>query len=273
MKLVVQGHAAYAYTGGKAFDAALPCVVMIHGALNDHSVWVLQSRALAHHGHAVLAVDLPGHGRSDGPALPDVESCADWIGALLDAAGVARAALVGHSMGSLIALEAAARLGTRATRLALIGTAFPMQVSPALLETSQHAPLQAIDMVTSFSLSSIASKPSSPGPGWWLHGGSRALMRRLQAGYERAGHGNLFHHDFAVCDRYAGGLDAARDVRCPVLMVLGAKDAMTVPKGATALREALRPRLATLPVGHALMSEAPDAVLKALQDFLDRDSE
>ena len=264
---------AYAYSGGKPFDPTLPCVVFIHGALHDHSVWTLPSRWFAHHGHSVLALDLPGHARSPGAPLASIEALADWLLAVLDVAGVERAALVGHSMGSLIALEAAARLGTRATRLALIGTAFPMQVSPALLETSQRAPLQAIDMVTSFSLSSIASKPSSPGPGWWLHGGSRALMRRLQAGYERAGHGNLFHHDFAVCDRYAGGLDAARDVRCPVLMVLGAKDAMTVPKGATALREALRPRLATLPVGHALMSEAPDAVLKALQDFLDRDSE
>ena len=251
MRFAVQGRAAYAYTGGKPFDARLPCVVMIHGALNDHSVWVLQSRALAHHGHAVLAVDLPGHGRSAGPALADVGACADWIGALLDAAGVERAALVGHSMGSLIALEAAARLGARATHLALIGTAFPMQVSPALLETSQNEPLRAIDMVTAFSISSLASKPSSPGPGWWLHGGSRALMRRLQADYERA------------------GLEAARTRRCPVLMILGAKDAMTLPKGAAALREALRPRLATLPVGHALMSEAPDAVLKALQDFLD----
>ena len=269
MRLTVQGRAAYAYTGGKPFDARLPCVVMIHGALNDHSVWVLQSRALAHHGHAVLAVDLPGHGRSAGPALADVGACADWIGALLDAAGVERAALVGHSMGSLIALEAAARLGARTTHLALIGTAFPMQVSPALLETSQNEPLRAIDMVTAFSISSLASKPSAPSPGWWLHGSTRALMRRLQAGYERAGHGNLFHHDFGVCDRYAGGLDAARAVRCAVLMMLGSKDAMTEPLGAAALREALRPRLATLPVGHALMSEAPDAVLKALQDFLD----
>lgn len=270
MRLTVQGRPAYAYTGGKAFDAARPCVVMIHGALNDHSVWVLQSRALAHHGHAVLAVDLPGHGRSAGPALPDVEACAEWIVALLEAAGVQRAALVGHSMGSLIALEAAARLGARATQLALIGTAFPMQVSPALLETAQRAPRQAIDMVTSFSISSLASKPSSPGPGWWLHGSTRALMRRLQADYERAGHGNLFHHDFAVCDRYAGGLDAARRVRCPVQMILGQKDAMTLPKSAAALREALQPRVVTLPVGHALMSEAPDAVLKALQDFLGR---
>ena len=269
MKLAVNGREAYAYTGGKPFDAALPCVVLIHGALNDHSVWGLQSRALAHHGHAVLAVDLPGHGRSAGPALADVEACADWIVALLDAAGVARAALVGHSMGSLIALEAAARLGDRATALAMVGTAFPMKVSPALLETALNAPRQAIDMVTSFSISSLAPKPSAPGPGAWLRGGSRALMSRLQDVYARAGHGNLFHHDFGVCDRYAGALAAARAVRCPARLILGAKDAMTQPKAAAALREALRAQLVTLPVGHSLMGEAPGPVLDALSEFLD----
>ena len=107
MKLTVNGREAYAYTGGKPFDPALPCVVFIHGALNDHSVWTLLARWFAHHGFGVLAVDLPGHMRSAGPALASVEAMADWTLALLDAAGVKQAALAGHSMGSLIALEAA----------------------------------------------------------------------------------------------------------------------------------------------------------------------
>ncbi|HSN31165.1 MAG TPA: alpha/beta hydrolase [Ideonella sp.] len=268
MKVAVQGREAYAYTGGKPFDPALPCVVLIHGALNDHSVWALQSRALAHHGHAVLAVDLPGHGRSAGPAPGDVESAAGWVVALLDALGVRRAALVGHSMGSLIALEAAARLGERATALVLVGTAFPMKVSPALLDTALARPREAIDLVTDWSISSLASKPSAPGPGSWLHGSLRALMRRLQAGYQRAGHGNLFHQDFVACDRYAGGMAAAAAVRCPALFVLGSRDAMTRPSAAAGLREALGAREVVLPSGHALMSETPDAVRRALQDFL-----
>ncbi|MGH8852919.1 MAG: alpha/beta fold hydrolase, partial [Telluria sp.] len=99
MQVDINGVPAYAYTGGKAFDAALTTVVLIHGAQNDHSVWALQSRYLAHHGHSVLAVDLPGHGRSGGPALATVEAMADWLLALLKAAGVRRAILAGHSMG------------------------------------------------------------------------------------------------------------------------------------------------------------------------------
>ena len=109
MEVQVDGRKVYCYTGGKAFDASLPAVVFIHGAEHDHSVWVLQSRYLAHHGRGVLAVDLPGHGRSAGPALASVEAIADWIPALLDASGAQRAALIGHSMGSLAALDCAAR--------------------------------------------------------------------------------------------------------------------------------------------------------------------
>jgi pimeloyl-ACP methyl ester carboxylesterase len=72
VKLEVQGREAYAYTGGKPFDAALPTLVLIHGAVNDHSVWTLLARWFAHHGWGVLAPDLPGHMRSAGPALASV---------------------------------------------------------------------------------------------------------------------------------------------------------------------------------------------------------
>ena len=268
MKRTIDGQVAYAYPGGKPFDAALPCVVFIHGALHDHSVWALQSRYFAHHGFSVLALDQPGHGMSGGAALASVEALAQWLVALLDAAGVQRAALVGHSMGSLVALEAAARLGERATHLVMVGSAYPMKVSAALLDSAMSTPLQAIEMVNALSHSSLAAKPSSPGPGAWLHGANRALMRRLQAGYAAAGHGNLFHHDFSICNAYAGGLEAAAGVRCPASFLLGAKDQMTPPKAAQALAVALDACTTLLPCGHALMQEAPDAVLDALVGFL-----
>src|SRR5580765_8462254 len=174
MELLVEGPqgpaAAYAYTGGRPFDAALPCVVFVHGALHDHSDWTLLARWFAHHGRSVLAVDQPGHGRSAGTPLPSVEALAGWLIALLDAAGVERAALVGHSMGSLIALEAAAQAAARATALVMIGIAYPMKVSQALLDTARDAPWRAIDMVNAFSHGGLAAKPSYPGPGTWLHG-------------------------------------------------------------------------------------------------------
>ena len=265
MELNVQGRRAYAYTGGKPFDAALPCIVFIHGALNDHSVWTLLARWFAHHGHAVLAVDQPGHQRSAGPVLPDVEALTDWTLALLDAAGVARAALVGHSMGSLIALEAAARAPTRVTHLAMLGTAYPMKVSAALLDMARDEPLRAIDMTNAFSHSSLAAKPSYPGPGSWLQGGNRALMRRVQGAQHEL---NLFHHDFSVCDRYAHGMQAASLVQCPVTMLLGERDQMTSPKLTRDIAQALKAQVHHLPAGHALMQEVPEALLALLRRAL-----
>jgi pimeloyl-ACP methyl ester carboxylesterase len=269
MKLNVGGpdrpKAAYAYTGGKPFDASLPCVVFIHGASNDHSGWALLARWFAHHGHSVLAVDLPGHMRSAGPPLASVELLADWVLALLDAAGVTRAALVGHSMGSLIALEAAAHAPERATRLVMIGTAYPMKVSDMLLATARTAPLQAMAMVNAWSIATLATKPGFPGPGNWLHGSGMALMRRVQAGAPGI---NLFHHDFDVCNRYAAGLEAAARVSCPVTLVLGRQDQMTPPRATRDIAAALKARVVTVPSGHHQLAEAPDATLAALRSAL-----
>ncbi len=269
MRLAVAGPAvgpeAFVYTGGKAFDPTLPAIVFVHGAMNDHSVWTLLARWFAHHGFGVLAVDLPGHSRSGGAPLSSVEELADWLLALLDAAGVARASFVGHSMGSLIALEAASRAPARATTLVMVGTAYPMAVSPALLESARIDPFAAIDNVNVFSHSTIAAKPSYPGPGAWLHGASRALMRRMQLGQRDA---NLFLTDFEACDRYRGGLDAAARVNCPTTLVLGARDQMTTPRQSAQIALALRARTVSLPAGHALMSEAPEAMLDALRTAL-----
>ena len=262
MQIQVRDRMAYAYTGGKPFDPTLPCVVFIHGALHDHSVWTLLGRWAAHHGYSVLAIDQPGHGRSEGPPLADVEALADWTLALLDAADVQQAALVGHSMGSLIALEAASRAPERVSRLVMIGTAYPMKVSEALFATAREAPLEAIDRVNAFSFGSTAAKPSYPGPGMWLHGSNRQLMRRVHAGQHDV---NLFHHDFGVCNRYARGLESAKMVRCPVSFILGERDQMTSPKATRDIATALSARVLTLPGGHSLMQESPDAVLNALR--------
>ncbi|HMA10081.1 MAG TPA: alpha/beta hydrolase, partial [Ramlibacter sp.] len=232
MYLTVNGHRTYCYTGGKPFNAAQPTVVFIHGVLNDHSVWILQSRFLANHGWNVLAVDLPGHCRSEGEAPATVEEAADFIAALLDAAGVARAALVGHSWGSLIALEAAARLKDRASHLVLVGVAYPMKVSAALLDASQAQPMKALEMINVFSRSTLAPPPSALGPGTWVYGASMALGRRVLASNPRV---NVFYRGFKACDSYANGEAAIAAIACPVLFVLGAQDQMTPPKAAQPL--------------------------------------
>jgi pimeloyl-ACP methyl ester carboxylesterase len=265
-----QNYEAYAYTGGKAFDAAKPTLVFIHGVLNDHSVWILQTRYLAHHGFNVLAVDLPGHGRSGGDAPASVEEAAQFVEALLDAAGVKNAGLVGHSWGSLIALETATRLKNRITHLALVGTAFPMKVSPALIEASLNEPLKALKMVNVFSRATLAAPPSALGPGTWVYGASMALGRRVLASNTQV---NIFHRGFVACDSYANGLEAIAGVTCPLLFVLGESDQMTPPRAAKSLVDQAKASgkeftVVKIPMGHHQMSEAPEETLNALKPFL-----
>lgn len=270
MHINVQGSQAYCYTGGKPFDASKPTVVFIHGVINDHSVWGLQSRYLAHHGWNVLAVDLPGHCKSGGEAPASVEAAADFVTGLLDAAGVEKAALVGHSWGSLIALEAAARLKHRISHLVLVGTAYPMKVSPVLIDASLNNPMKALTMVNVFERSTLAAPPSALGPGTWVYGASMALGKRVLASNPTV---NVFHRGFVACDSYANGENAIAAITCPVLFLLGAQDQMTPPKAAQGLIQAAKTagksvQIVSVPVGHHQMSEAPDDTLFAMRDFL-----
>jgi pimeloyl-ACP methyl ester carboxylesterase len=272
MELLVNGHKTYCYTGGKPFDAAQPTVVFIHGVLNDHSVWILQSRYLAQHGWNVLAVDLPGHCRSKGEAPSSVEEAADFIAALLDSIDVPRAALVGHSWGSLIALETASRLKDRVSHLVLVGIAFPMKVSQAMLDASLNEPMKALTMINVFSRSTLAPPPSALGPGTWVYGLNMALGRRVLTSNPKV---NVFHRGFKACDSYANGEAAIAQITCPALFVLGEQDQMTPPKAAQGLIAAARNagkavQITKLAVGHHQMTEAPDETLFAIRDFLKR---
>lgn len=260
----VQGFDAYFYQGGKAFNPAQPTAVFIHGAQNDHSVWILQTRYFSHHGYNVVAVDLPGHGRSKGKALASVEQMADWVLAVMDAAGVGKAVMIGHSMGSLIALEASHRAPDRVSHLALLGSTYPMKVSDLLLDTARDNEPAAIDMVNIFSHSSIAQKPSCPGPGFYTMNGARRLMQRMSAINPE----QLFYTDFYACNAYANGEQAAAAVRCPTLFIFGNNDMMTPPRSTRLLTGAIaHARTVTVDAGHSLMQEQPDAVLEALFRF------
>ena len=272
----------YAYTGGRVPLLGLPWLVFVHGALNDHCVWTFPARWFAHHGWNVVALDLPGHGRSPGPVLPDVEACAAWLLKLLADQGIVSASIVGHSMGSLIGLEAAAqaagnRTGPQIDHLVMVGTAVPMPVSDALLATAARDPLQAIDMVVAFGHARLAGEPGNPGPGTWHQGASRQLNRRIlerSAGVEGCQH-NLFHHDFSLCNRYNRGLEAADAVaasgRTRSHLVLARRDRMTLPKAATEVGRRLgaETQLLDLP-GHDLMQEDPEGLLRALRAALGR---
>jgi len=255
----VDGQQVYAYTGGRAFDAAQPSVVFVHGAGNDHSVWALQSRYFAHHGCNVLAVDTPGHGRSGGDAILSVAGIADWLAALLPALRIERAAFVGHSLGALAVLDMAARHPGLATGIALLGPSAPMPVADVLLDAAKNHDHASFELITGWSFSGAHQLGGSEQPGMWMSGSALRLLERSRPG--------VLYRDLLACRDYSAGVDAAGSVRCPALVILGQRDVMAPPANAALLIDALgRKRVVTLAgCGHSLMAEAPRAVLDALR--------
>ena len=258
MQLIVNGRDTFVATGGKDFDSSLPTIVLLHGAGLDHSTWALHSRWFAHHGHGVLAPDLPGHGRSAGAPLATIADMADWTAALIDAAGAASARLVGHSMGSLIALETAARHPAKVSALGLIGTAAIMTVGPDLLKAAEANDHAAIDMVSIWGLGFQAELGGSLAPGLWMHSGAQRVLERCRPG--------VLFNDLSACYAYQNALAAAAQIKVPATFILGERDMMTPAKAGKTLAAAL-PNSRTVVLrgaGHMMMAEQPDQLLAAL---------
>ena len=262
MRLSVNNRSVYAATGGRPFDAAEPAVVLIHGSGMDHTAWALQTRFLAHLGRAVLAVDLPGHGRSDGPPLTDIAGLVEWVVALLDAAGTRQAALVGHSLGALVALETAASHPDRVRALVLLGAAEGMPVNQALRDAASANDDEAVQMIMAWGFGQRGHVGGHAAPGLWMMGGGTRLMQSAPLGVLSA--------DLEACNAYRRGAEAAAAVTCPTLLLLGAADRMTPAKGGAALAQKIAgAKVVVLPgAGHMMMVEQPDATADALKKFV-----
>jgi pimeloyl-ACP methyl ester carboxylesterase len=261
LKFSVNGKSAFAYTAAHAIDPKKPSVVFIHGAGLDHSWFGLQSRYFGYHGRNVLAVDLPGHGRSEGPPLPSIEEMAEWIFKVLKDYSLEKASLVGHSMGALIALECAARRPEGVERLAMLGVTYPMKVSEGFLDAARRNDQAAYDMETIWGHAAQVPLGGNPNPGMWMYGDTLARLARLAPG--------VLYNDLKACNDYAAGFESASKVRCPALLILGKRDVMTPAKTVKALQDRIAGAKSVIlePSGHSLMAEAPDATLDALIDF------
>ena len=257
MRFQVDGENAFASTGSGVHEAGRAAVVFIHGAGMDHSVWVMQARHFVRSRLNVLAPDLPGHGRSEGRTLTSIPDMAAWVVRAMDAVGLDSAAVVGHSMGALVAYALAARHPDRCRALALFGPSAPMPVTDALLNAAADDDHAAIDMANSWSHSPQARLGANQNPGLWMLGGGERLLETAAPG--------VFHADLSACNGFDPDADAG-PVRCPALVVVGEADQMTPARAGIAVSERLaQARVLRLAgCGHAMLSEQPNAVLDAL---------
>ncbi len=262
MRFEVNGKTVNATTGGAPLDPAKPLVVFVHGAGGDRTMWSLQTRYFAHHGWSVLAVDLPGHGKSAGPAPDSVGGHADWLAATINSAGFDRAALVGHSLGTYIAFEMAAESPAMVTRVVALGTAATMPVHPALLSAAKADEQLAVDLITTWSFTKRSQLGGHPTPGTWITGRNARVSERTLDG--------TLGIDLTAADAHDRAVATVQRLACPVLYVLGDRDLMTPQRNAQALIEATPDAtVSTLPgAGHMMLWEQPDAVIDTIAAFL-----
>lgn len=260
MIVAVNGVDAHAATGGVELTGSEPVVLLIHGAGMDSTVWQLQTRYLAHRGLSAVAVDLPGHGRSAGPALTSVAAMADWTARFVAAAEFHSVHVVGHSMGTFIALEIASRNPAIVDSITLCGTAAAMPVHPDLLAAADNDVPAAAALMAAWSLAKPAHIGSNPTPGLWMLGGVRALVENSAPG--------VLATDLRACIDYDNALAAAAMVKCAATVIIGLGDKMTPPKSGRALAAALTAaRIVELAnTGHMMMAENPRGVKQTILD-------
>lgn len=249
-------------TGGRDLDGDRPAIVFVHGAGMDRTTWQLQTRWFAHHGYRVAAVDLPGHGLSEGPPLHTIEEIADWTAGLIHELDLAPAHIVGFSLGTFVALEVAAGSPDLVASIVLIGTAAAMPVHPELLTAAYDDVPRASRLITSWGLGGRAHKGGHPSPGMWLSGSSAALIDRSSP--------EALGNDMAACNAYGGALDAARGVRCPVTFVLGSDDKMTPVRAAGDLIDVVADKTVVVldGSGHMMPIEDPIRAREAIADAI-----
>ena len=258
MIVSVDGIVAHASTGGVPLTGEDPVVVFIHGAGMNATIWQLQSRFIAYRGYRCVCVDLPGHGRSEGSALTTVNEMAGWVLRFLDAAGFEEVHVVGHSMGTFVALELARRAPQRVSSLTLCGTATAMPVHPDLVHAADHDLPAAAALMAAWGHARPAHVGTNPAPGMWMLGGAQALVETARPG--------VLGIDLRACQNYRDALVAAADVICPTTVVIGLGDKMTPPKSSRALAAALQQVTVVelVGIGHSMMSEDPRAVKRAI---------
>ena len=263
MFIEIENEAYYVYTAARHIDPELETIVFVHGTAMDHTVWALQSRYFAYHGYNIMAIDLPGHGQSESTAIADISGYASWLVKVLKHSQVQAIHLVGHSMGALICLEAAAQYGESnppLSSLSLVGFSYPMSVTPRLLDAARDNPSEAYAMMTHWSHTSAIG--GEPNPGFWSTGSQMSMMENSQDG--------AVFTDLTACDNYDGGQEAMSKVACPILFLSGIQDKMAPAKLARKEAESNpNAEIVLLPsCGHSIMSENPDGVRDALRNFI-----
>tara|TARA_B110000495_G_C22993606_1_gene585432 strand:- start:370 stop:1188 length:819 start_codon:yes stop_codon:yes gene_type:complete len=263
MKLKINSKEVFASTGGRPFDKSKPLIIFIHGSGFDHTVWMLQTRYFAFHGFAVLALDLPGHGLSEGESLKSIEDMAEWLNKVVQSIGYSEASLVGHSQGCLIGLEFAARYPKKIKTLSLMGASGSMPVNPILLELADKDDHKVVGLMMDWCHGPAGQFGTHCIPGMnHIYIGSALLTNKPIK--------STLAIDLHACNNYINGFESAEKLQIPVLSILGDEDKMCSLKAGKKLSNIINNIEINIikSCGHMMHLEQADQILSILKKFI-----
>ena len=242
----------YFVSGADRFST--PPIILLHGAGGNHLYWPSQVRRMP--GRRILALDLPGHGKSDGSGRQSIEDYADDVDGFVRSIGLNAVVLAGHSMGGAIAIELAGRHPGSVLGLCLISTGAKLRVSPEILRGTDDPTAFSTTVARIVDLSFAAD--ASP------------RLKQLAAQRMRETRSSVLHGDFLACNAFDGTARVA-EFATPTLIACGEQDRMTPPHYSHWLRSNIAgSRLELVPhAGHMVMLERPDVIAAMVDKFLE----
>ncbi len=261
MKIKINNDNINIRTGGYQINNDRPYFLLLHGAGMDASVWQMQTRYLANRGVNILAIDLPGHGLSEGKSLSSISDMSEWTIQLINKLDIDSISIAGHSMGSLVAIDVCKNISKKINNIILLGTASLMPVHPDLIDAAENNLTLAANLITDWSFGTKQHLGNHPLPGYWMLDSSIQLIAQSKK--------RVLAQDLIACNQYKEALTVANNINKKVTIISGREDKMTPVKKAKELHDVIdNSELIIIEnVGHMMMIENPVKVTKIMNNL------
>ena len=252
----IKNKSIYASDAGQGINSKKQTIVFLHGSGLSHIVWSLTEQFFYINNFNVLSIDLPGHGKSDGPCLESIEKIAEWLEDVFKKLNLKNLVLVGHSQGCLEILEYSHRYTKRLDKIVFVGGSNRMPVHPDLIKLAQDGHSDAVKLMMK----------------WGYEGskkfiGGNPVEKIIQSSRDIS---EILAVDLIACNNYKNGSQAARKISCPVMLILGEVDKMVDLKAGKKFASLIKNSKTQIldRCGHMIMIEKAFEMREKVLEFL-----